>query len=193
MQQSIEVLIFCGWLFFLASWAWNARRVKSTARNESSAARLFKYWLPLIVAVVLVQPIHGMQDYSLIRLRFVPPTIWVPLLGVLLVWAGVLFCCWARLVLGRNWSAVVQVKRDHELIVRGPYRWVRHPIYTGLLMAFLGTALAIGEWRALLAVAIVAGSFWIKLRLEERWMREQFGETYVAYMARVKALIPGVL
>ncbi len=192
MHISSEFLIVSGWLFFLAFWAWNARRVKSTARNESTAARFFKYWLPLMVAVVLVQPIEGMQD-SLIRLRFVPPSEWLPLLGVLMVWAGVLFCCWARVVLGRNWSAVVQVKQDHELIVRGPYRWVRHPIYTGLLLAFLGTALAIGEWRALLAVAIVAGSFWIKLRLEERWMREQFGEAYVAYMARVKALIPWVL
>lgn len=192
MHLPIELLIFFGWIVFLTFWALNAQRVKSTARNESSAARFFKYWLPLIVAVVLVQPIEGMQD-SLIRLRFVPPTDWLPLLGVLLVWAGVLFCCWARVVLGRNWSAVVQVKQDHELIVRGPYRWVRHPIYTGLLMAFLGTGLAIGEWRALLAVVIVAGSFWIKLRLEERWMREHFGEAYVAYMARVKALIPGVL
>ena len=192
MHLPIELLIFCGWLFFLAFWALNARQVKSTARNEPSAARFFKYWLPLFVAVLLVQPIHGMPD-SLIRLRFVPPTNWLPLLGTLLVWAGVLFCCWARVVLGRNWSAVVQVKRDHELIVRGPYRYVRHPIYTGLLTAFLGTALAIGEWRALLATAIVACSFWIKLRLEERWMREQFGEAYMAYMGRVKALIPGVL
>lgn len=171
MHLPIELLIFCGWLFFLAFWTSNARRVKSTARNEPTVARFFKYWLPLMVAVVLVQPIEGMQD-SLIRLRFVPPTAWLPLLGVLLVWGGVLFCCWARVVLGRNWSAVVQVKQDHELIVRGPYRWVRHPIYTGLLLAFLGTALAIGEWRALLATAIVAGSFWVKLRLEERWMRE---------------------
>lgn len=192
MHPPIELLIFSGWIFFLAFWAVNAKRVKSTARNESSAARFFKYWLPLIIAVLLVQPIEGMRA-SLIRLRFVPPTDWVPLLGVLLVWAGVLFCCWARVVLGRNWSAVVQVKRDHELIVRGPYRWVRHPIYTGLLLAFLGTALAIGEWRALLATAIVAGSFWIKLRLEERWMREQFGDAYLSYMGRVKALIPGVL
>jgi protein-S-isoprenylcysteine O-methyltransferase Ste14 len=88
---------------------------------------------------------------------------------------------------------VVQLKQDHELIVRGPYSIVRHPIYTGLLLAFLGSALAIGQWRALLATAIVAISFWRKLRLEERWMRELFGDRYVNYMRRVKALVPWVL
>jgi protein-S-isoprenylcysteine O-methyltransferase Ste14 len=88
---------------------------------------------------------------------------------------------------------VVQVKQDHELIQRGPYRFVRHPIYTGLLLAFFGTAVAIGEWRGLICVAIVAASFWFKLRLEERWMRENFGAAYEQYMQRTKALIPGVL
>jgi protein-S-isoprenylcysteine O-methyltransferase Ste14 len=96
-------------------------------------------------------------------------------------------------ILGRNWSGVVQLKQDHELIVRGPYSIVRHPIYTGLLLAFLGSALAIGEWRGLLATTIVAGSFWRKLRLEERWLCELFGEQYRAYMQRVKALVPCVL
>jgi protein-S-isoprenylcysteine O-methyltransferase Ste14 len=105
----------------------------------------------------------------------------------------VAFAIWARATLGRNWSAVVQVKQGHELVERGPYRWVRHPIYTGLLMGFLGTACALGEWRGLLGTAIVGVSFWFKLKLEERWMREQFGARYEDYMRRVKALIPGVL
>jgi protein-S-isoprenylcysteine O-methyltransferase Ste14 len=88
---------------------------------------------------------------------------------------------------------VVQLKQDHELIEHGPYRHVRHPIYTGLLLAFLGTAVAIGEWRGLLALVIVATSFWRKLRLEERWLGEQFGVAYTDYMRRVRALIPGIL
>jgi len=70
---------------------------------------------------------------------------------------------------------------------------VRHPIYSGLLLAFLGTALMIGEWRALLAAAITAISFWRKLRLEERWLGEYFGAAYADYMRRVKALVPGIL
>jgi len=85
------------------------------------------------------------------------------------------------------------VKEDHELITSGPYGWVRHPIYTGLLLAIVGCALARGEWRGLLAVALVFGALWHKLKLEEKWMREQFGETYVVYSRRVAALVPHIL
>jgi protein-S-isoprenylcysteine O-methyltransferase Ste14 len=124
---------------------------------------------------------------------FVPSSLWIAWLGLIMTFAGLLFACWARAILGRNWSGVVQLKEDHELIERGPYRFVRHPIYSGLLLAFLGTALMIGEWRALLAVVIVGVSFWRKLRLEERWLGEYFGGAYADYMRRVKALVPWVL
>jgi protein-S-isoprenylcysteine O-methyltransferase Ste14 len=100
---------------------------------------------------------------------------------------------WARFVLAGNWSDFVQVKQDHELIVEGPYRWVRHPIYTGLILMFLGTALGVGEWRGVLAVAIATIAFWHKLRLEETVMRGQFGDAYARYAERVRALIPFVL
>lgn len=192
MYLPIGKLIEAAWFVFIAYWAIQARAVKSTARNEPFAARFLKYWLPLIVAANLLQPMHGHDD-SLGRLRFVPDTAWLPVLGMAMTWAGVAWAIWARVALGRNWSAVVQVKEDHELIQRGPYAITRHPIYTGLLLAILGTALALGEWRGLLAFAIVAVSFWFKLKLEERWMREQFGARYEDYMRRVKALVPGVL
>ncbi|HET8745255.1 MAG TPA: isoprenylcysteine carboxylmethyltransferase family protein [Ramlibacter sp.] len=192
MQSSIAKLIEAGWFVFIAYWAIQARAVKSTARSEPFFARLLKYWLPLMVGTVLVLPWRG-GEATLLRARFVPSSHGLPLLGVLLLWAGVAFAIWARATLGRNWSAVVQVKRDHELIERGPYRWVRHPIYTGLLMAYLGTTFSLGEWRGLLGTAIVGVSFWFKLKLEERWMREQFGARYEDYMRRVRALLPGVL
>ena len=96
-------------------------------------------------------------------------------------------------MLGRNWSGVVTVKQDHELIRSGPYRYVRHPIYTGLLIAFAGSAIARGEWRGILALAIVFAALWRKLRLEERWMIETFGDAYLRYRAEVRALIPFVL
>lgn len=192
MQLPIAKLIEAGWFVFIAYWAIQARAVKSTARSEPFFDRFLKYWLPLMVGTVLVLPWRGGED-TLLRARFVPSNQWLPLLGVRLLWAGVAFAIWARATLGRNWSAVVQVKHDHELIERGPYRWVRHPIYTGLLMVYLGTTFTLGEWRGLLGTAIVGVSFWFKLKLEERWMREQFGERYEDYMRRVKALVPGVL
>ena len=100
---------------------------------------------------------------------------------------------WARVHLGRNWSGIVTVKEGHELITGGPYAIVRHPIYTGLLLAFIGSALARGEWRGVLAVAVVLAALWRKLGLEERWMREQFGSAYQAYSQRVAALVPFLL
>jgi len=125
--------------------------------------------------------------------RFVPSTPSLPWLGAALTLAGIAFAVWARVVLAGNWSGSVTLKRGHELVVQGPYRWVRHPIYTGLLTALIGTALARGEWRGLIAVAIAAASFWRKLRLEEALMGRQFGETYARYAERVRALVPFLL
>jgi protein-S-isoprenylcysteine O-methyltransferase Ste14 len=78
-------------------------------------------------------------------------------------------------------------------VTSGPYRFVRHPIYTGLLLAFIGSALARGDWRGVLAVAIAFAALWRKLRIEERWMREEFGAAYEEYARRVAALVPFVL
>jgi protein-S-isoprenylcysteine O-methyltransferase Ste14 len=87
----------------------------------------------------------------------------------------------------------VALKQDHELVEAGPYRHVRHPIYSGLLLLFVGNALIVGDWRGLLAVAIVAASFWRKLRVEEAWLTQRFGERYLDYMRRTRALVPGLL
>ena len=114
-------------------------------------------------------------------------------LGAALTLAGVAFAIWARMTIAGNWSSDVTLKRDHELVVAGPYRWVRHPIYTGILLASLGTALAVGEWRGLIAVIFAGAAYWRKLGIEEAVMRRQFGEAYARYAGRVRALIPFVL
>jgi len=127
----------------------------------------------------------------------VQPVLWTvtPALGwsmVTLTAAGIAFAWWARIHLGKLWSGGVERMADHRVVDTGPYRLVRHPIYTGLLLALVGTALAIAEWRAILAVAFALVSFVRKLRVEERWMREQFGESYRAYCQRTDALVPFV-
>lgn len=113
--------------------------------------------------------------------------------GLLLTMAGLALTLWARKTLGGNWSAFVTVKDGHELVCRGPYRLVRHPIYTGLLAAFFGSALARGEWRGVLVVAVAFAALWFKLRTEERFMTETFGPDYERYRAEVAALIPYLL
>ncbi|HEY6827502.1 MAG TPA: isoprenylcysteine carboxylmethyltransferase family protein, partial [Gemmatimonadaceae bacterium] len=94
------------------------------------------------------------------------------------------------ITLGRFWARNVSRKADHRVIDTGPYALVRHPIYTGLLVAFIGSAIALGEWRGVLAVLLAWAAFWRKLRVEERWMIERFGEQYRAYRKRVPALVP---
>jgi protein-S-isoprenylcysteine O-methyltransferase Ste14 len=177
------------WLSWLAYWYLAARNVKATRRHEGAATFLLNRAFVVIGVLFLVvrrQPLHWLAE------RFAPPTLPIYVLGLLMVAAGLAFAVWARVYLGRNWSATVTVKQDHELIRTGPYRFVRHPIYSGILLALLGTALAIGEWRGLAAFAFFTIGFIFKLKTEERFMSETFGDQYVRYRAQVPALVPFV-
>ena len=108
----------------------------------------------------------------------------------MLLAAGLAFSVWARVHLGTNWSGEVTVKQGHELIRSGPYAWVRHPIYTGLILALLGTAVTTNRVAAVLGMAIIVASFVLKLRAEEVFMRETFPGEYERYAAAVPALVP---
>lgn len=178
------------WLAWAAYWWAMSRDVKATARHESLRSRLL-HMIPLALAFALLWlpklPIAVLGD------RIFPPAEWAFWTGAALTLIGLLFSVAARVHLGRNWSGIVTLKQGHELITSGPYGIVRHPIYTGLLLAFVGSGVARGEWRGVVAVALVLWAFWRKLRMEERWMREQFGDRYQAYSQRVAALIPFVL
>ena len=115
-----------------------ASRVKTAAQSESVPSRL-SHVVPLLIAGYLLAAPR--VPISLLDERFVPLAIWPAALGAALMFAGVVFSVWARFVLAANWSSLVQLKQDHELIVEGPYRWVRHPIYTGVLLMFAGNGL----------------------------------------------------
>ena len=179
------------WLVWIAYWRISAADVKPTQRHESPGSRA-AHLLPLLIAAVLLW-IRGDAEDGWLFQRFVTRSVPLFWIGTAITAAGLGFSAWARVHLGRNWSATVTVKRDHELIRTGPYAIVRHPIYTGVLFGFIGTALAIGQWRGVLATVIVFAAFWRKLRLEERWMSETFGEEYRQYRARTRALIPFLL
>ncbi len=178
------------WTAWLIIWLAAAFSNKRTARRENGASWML-HMLPLAIAAVLLT--HGSKTWPLLQwqvLPYQPAFYWV---GLALTFAGLAFTVWARFYLGTNWSGSVQVKAEHALVRTGPYRWVRHPIYTGLLAAFLGSGLAMDQWRGVLAFVIVLLGFWYKLRLEERWMIETFGDAYRDYRKHSKALIPGVL
>ncbi|HWB60902.1 MAG TPA: isoprenylcysteine carboxylmethyltransferase family protein [Chthoniobacteraceae bacterium] len=107
--------------------------------------------------------------------------------------AGLAFAVWARRTIADNWSSDVEFKQSHKLVQHGPYGLVRHPIYTGLLLMVLGSAIAGGRVASLLAVPCFFTGFWIKLKMEERLMLRHFPGEYPGYQRRVKALVPGVL
>ena len=178
------------WLGFLAYWWAISRSVKETERRESAPSRLARLFLIVGAAALLCLP---SVPLPWLNQRFLPRGAWCFWTGATVTAFGLLFAVWARRQLGKNWSQAVTLKEGHELITSGPYALVRHPIYTGLLLGFLGSAVARGEWRGLLAVALVFAVLWHKLRLEEKWMRAQFGEPYEAYSRHVAALVPYII
>jgi protein-S-isoprenylcysteine O-methyltransferase Ste14 len=186
----VRLLFPALWLAWALYWTVSARNAKQAARREALGSRA-AHIVPLVVAAWLLaaprMPVRWLEEP-------------LPFAGAAAYWSGALIAVlgfaitvWARVHLGRNWSGTVTVKQDHELVRSGPYAWVRHPIYTGLLLALIGSALARAEWRGVLAVLIAFAALWRKLRLEERWMSETFGAAYEDYRRDVKALVPGLL
>jgi protein-S-isoprenylcysteine O-methyltransferase len=117
-------------------------------------------------------------------------TLPIAFAGLGLAICGVALSIWARLILGENWSSSPSIKQNHALIMNGPYRLVRHPIYTGLLTALLGSALQYGLVRSFLAVLICAVGLYLKVSVEEQFMVQRFGEAYLRYRRNVNALVP---
>lgn len=177
------------WITWLSYWFWAARSAAGTRRSETWQSWA-SYRLPLYIGILLL---------SFPQLL---PTPWSRLLWphsgqsviacLALQLAGLSLAVWARIHLGKYWSATITLKQGHQIIQSGPYAWVRHPIYSGLLLALAGTALWVGTLQSFLGFGFLSASFIRKLILEERWLREHLGDEYMRYQHQVKALIPGL-
>jgi protein-S-isoprenylcysteine O-methyltransferase Ste14 len=185
------------WLLVPALWiAWGiywyaaAANVKAARRREPPLSRA-AHLVPLIAAIYLMAARDSGEGW--LFSKFLTRSMISFWGGVIVLATGLAFSIWARRYLGRNWSGIVTVKENHELIRTGPYRWVRHPIYSGLLVGFAGTAITVGEWRGIVATVLTAYAFLLKIRLEERLMIETFGDAYRRYRSEVKALIPFII
>jgi protein-S-isoprenylcysteine O-methyltransferase Ste14 len=187
MYKLVIPLLWASWCVL---WLILARGAKKTRWREGTMSKL-SYAVPGAIAfwsLFLSAP----PDQFWFR-PFLP---WSPIFywaGVALILAGFAITVWARLILGANWSATVTVKENHELITAGPYRLVRHPIYSGLLLAALGSALPREDPRAVAAVLLILLAILRKAGIEEGRMIATFGDQYRTYRSRTKAVIPYIL
>jgi protein-S-isoprenylcysteine O-methyltransferase Ste14 len=182
-SQVLEII----WIAWLISWVaasfWSGRTRKRAATLET-----WRYRAAMIAGGILLVPITG-------RLLGENPIWEISYAGMYalaaLMLAGLALTWWARIWLGRLWSSVITRKENHKIIDTGPYAFVRHPIYSGLIIAIIATAAAEGRWTALFGAALIILGVWLKARTEERFLLTEFGpESYDAYCHRVPMLIP---
>jgi len=175
------------WWIFAAYWAITWLWVKPVKEREKSRDRL----ITLVVGGFAFALLFG--NWTLIgplRQRFLPQASWIAWSGIALTWVGIAIAIWARYCLGEYWSARVTLKEGHQLIRSGPYRWVRHPIYSGMLLGCMGAALVVGEWRGVVAVVLILAAHSRKALREESLLTKEFGEEYLAYRRSTGFLLP---
>jgi protein-S-isoprenylcysteine O-methyltransferase Ste14 len=183
-----RVLIPALWLLWIVGWCLAAIGTKRTQWRESWREAVYNR-LPMLFGIFLMMTPRG--PLGIFAWRIVPAGAAAPAWGVVLTAAGLMLTGWARWHLGGNWSGNVTIKEGHTLTTTGPYRWVRHPIYSGLLLALIGTALAVGTARGFVGAGLILAGFLVKMRVEEERMRATFTE-YADYARHTARLIPGV-
>lgn len=182
-MRAVELVFGVGWAAFWLYWLAAAFSMKRGRRPWGREIRI--RLLLFVVVVVLVRTGvfrgHGVHS-DLLRAA----------VGLVLFVVGLAFAVWARLHIGRNWGTPMTQKNDPELVTSGPYRFVRHPIYSGILLAGVATAVGL-SWHWLAAVALAGIYFIYSATVEERFLAERFPDTYRAYKRSTKMLIPFVL
>lgn len=178
-------LICAAWIvswILAASWS-------APASARPGFGREFKHHAVTMTGIILLFAVNAPTEWYGRRLWPVNDQLGWTLVAIAA--AGFAFTWWARLHLGRLWSATVQRKADHHVVDTGPYAIVRHPIYTGVILAMIAVAVQRATVLAIAGTTIMTVGWWIKARLEERFLREQLGPAqYDAYSARVPMLVP---
>jgi protein-S-isoprenylcysteine O-methyltransferase Ste14 len=188
MTDWTSLLIEYCWIAWLLYWVIMALTTKRTVERGG----FLGYRLVAVILIAGWVAAARLLDVSS-QSKLWQVTLALGIASACTVLAGAAFTVWARITLGRNWSAEVTFKQDHELIESGPYALARHPIYTGLIAMALGTAVNYGRAIGFGLLLSLCGSFWWKARQEEKIMTRHFPEAYAAYKTRVRAIIPFVL
>jgi protein-S-isoprenylcysteine O-methyltransferase Ste14 len=182
-MRAVELVFAVGWVAFWVYWLVAAFSMK---RGRVAWSRQLRIRVVIAVAVILLIRVGAFRGHSL----DIEP--WRAGLGLVLFGLGLGFAIWARIHIGRNWGTPMAQKNEPELVTTGPYHFVRHPIYSGILVAGLGTALAL-SWPWLIAVALAGVYFLYSARVEERYLTEQFPDQYPVYKRSTKMLLPFIL
>jgi protein-S-isoprenylcysteine O-methyltransferase Ste14 len=188
MESALRVAGLC-WLAIFVLWAILGFTVKQTVGSRSDARARIAVWGVILAWLILFS--DDMRPGVLAK-RFLSIDPVISDVGLAITIIGLGFAVWARFVIGRNWGGMITVQQDHKLMRKGPYGIVRHPNYSGFMLATLGTAIILGQVGGLISVALIVISWGYKARLEETLMVEQFGAEYEDYRRHVKALIPGI-
>ncbi|HYA61749.1 MAG TPA: isoprenylcysteine carboxylmethyltransferase family protein [Candidatus Sulfotelmatobacter sp.] len=176
-----------GWLWSLLMLVWIVLWFgMKKAKKLETPGQILQHALPVTFGFWLLFE----NNWKWLNVKIWPVTPSLLWAGVGLTAAGVAISIWARVTLGANWSGVVTLKKGHELIRKGLYRWIRHPIYTGILISFIGTDLIKGHLRGWVGFALVLATFYFKARREERFLRQEFGAGFEEHARRTGMFLP---
>jgi protein-S-isoprenylcysteine O-methyltransferase Ste14 len=177
------------WLWWVLLIVWIVMRFSmKQAKQRENPWQYAQHGLMVILGFWLLFTQAEMRGWLNRHLLPRTPTVWGA--GVMVTAVGIAFAIWARLSLGSNWSGLVTLKAGHELIRKGPYRLIRHPIYTGILLGMCGTALVHERVRGWLGIAIVFAAFYFKARREERFLRQEFGSNFDEHARQAGMFLP---
>lgn len=181
--------ITLSWCLFILIWVVSALSVKPILERQSWTGRLATFVFLTLAFMLLL----GRISFWSFNTRIWPSEQALRVLACIITFVGLAVSVWSRFTLGPNWSATVTYREGHELVQHGPYRFVRHPMYTGFLLMVAGTTVNLGDASGLAALTICSLGTWWKLTREEDMLTKHFPDLYLPYKSKTKALIPFVL
>jgi protein-S-isoprenylcysteine O-methyltransferase Ste14 len=186
-RDAFRFLIGVPWIVFFVYWIVGMFKTRATREKEPLSSRIAILFLEIVGYLLVFNSATGI---GVLGSRFIPRNLVVAILGVIFTWAGIALAIWARYHLAEYWSARVTIKEDHRLIRTGPYTHLRHPIYSGLILATLGSAVAIDEWRCILGLCLVVLGYCLKAKKEEAMLSHQFGDAFREHQKHTGFLLP---
>jgi protein-S-isoprenylcysteine O-methyltransferase Ste14 len=186
-KEVFRFLVEFPWIVFVVYWIIGAMKTRATRDKEPFTSRSAVLLIEMLGYLLVFSDSAGI---GILGTRFIPRTMASAVLGLVFTWSGTGVAVWARYHLAEYWSARITIKEDHQLIRTGPYSHLRHPIYSGLILATIGSALVIDKWRCVLGVCLVTVGYCFKASGEETMLARQFGEAFREHQKHAGFLIP---